>query len=175
MWSSLTRRLELSFADRLSPQLRFVCLSSIQNAANLEIIMKSSLSKLSTVAMASVFVASMSLGLPKPAYAQRDLGAAILGGIVGGIIGGSINRCHSHGGYRHCHNHRGAHNHYRNGIIYVPAPRVYVPAPVYPAPGAYSQQHYNWCFNRYRSYDQRSNTYQPYGNVPRRLCRSPWG
>ncbi|ATN33317.1 BA14K family protein [Rhizobium sp. ACO-34A] len=34
-------------------------------------------------------------------------------------------------------------------------------------------RHYEWCFNRYRSYDSYSNTFQPnYG--PRRQCLSPY-
>ncbi|SHM12873.1 BA14K family protein [Roseibium suaedae] len=33
--------------------------------------------------------------------------------------------------------------------------------------------HYRWCSNRYRSYDPRSNTFQPY-NGPRQACRSPF-
>ena len=37
----------------------------------------------------------------------------------------------------------------------------------------YSRAHYNWCAARYRSYDARTNTYQPYEG-PRRQCRSPY-
>ncbi len=119
-----------------------------------------------------------------PVQAQNNrLGAAILGGIVGGIVAGSIRRCHSHGGYRHCHYHTGVHNHYRSGIYYLPAPPrvyappppVYAPIPSYPAPAGFPSKHYKWCYNRYNSYNQPSNTFQPYGNVPRRICRSPWG
>jgi hypothetical protein len=33
--------------------------------------------------------------------------------------------------------------------------------------------HTNWCQNQYRSYDVRSNTFQPY-NGPRRECVSPY-
>ncbi|RST86640.1 BA14K family protein [Aquibium carbonis] len=33
--------------------------------------------------------------------------------------------------------------------------------------------HIAWCHSRYRSYDSRSNTFQPY-NGPRRICRSPY-
>lgn len=34
----------------------------------------------------------------------------------------------------------------------------------------YSQAHIRDCMNRYRSYRVSDNTYQPYGNVPRRQC-----
>lgn len=33
--------------------------------------------------------------------------------------------------------------------------------------------HIEWCYSRYRSYDSRSNTFQPH-NGPRRYCRSPY-
>ena len=33
--------------------------------------------------------------------------------------------------------------------------------------------HYNWCDQRYRSYDARSDTFQPY-NGPRQRCNSPY-
>lgn len=48
------------------------------------------------------------------------------------------------------------------------APR---PAPVYR--GRNAQAHVNWCAGRYRSYDYRSNTFQPY-NGPRQTCYSPY-
>jgi hypothetical protein len=51
------------------------------------------------------------------------------------------------------------------------APRVYR-APPRRAYG-FSQAHVNWCYNRYRSYDAGSNTFQPY-NGPRRACYSPY-
>ncbi|MCP4184935.1 MAG: BA14K family protein [Hyphomicrobiales bacterium] len=51
-----------------------------------------------------------------------------------------------------------------------PAPVYVRPAPVYRnLPAA----HYNWCFRKFRSYHQPSNTYQPY-NGRRRQCNSPW-
>ena len=52
-----------------------------------------------------------------------------------------------------------------------PAPRYYAPRPRYRA--ALPRAHYNWCFNRYRSYRASDNTFQPY-NGPRRRCRSPY-
>lgn len=40
-------------------------------------------------------------------------------------------------------------------------------------PGYTNPDHVDWCYSRYRSYDQRSNTFQPYRG-PRRECRSPY-
>lgn len=45
-----------------------------------------------------------------------------------------------------------------------PRPRVGVPMPV---------SHVRWCQGRYRSYDPRTNTFQPY-NGPRQVCVSPY-
>lgn len=40
-------------------------------------------------------------------------------------------------------------------------------------PGYLSPRHIRYCHNRYRSYRQYDNTFQPY-HGPRRLCRSPY-
>ncbi|RKE85880.1 BA14K family protein [Rhizobium sp. AG855] len=42
-----------------------------------------------------------------------------------------------------------------------------------PRAGNINPQHYQWCQNRYRSYDSYSNTFQPY-NGPRQQCLSPY-
>lgn len=48
------------------------------------------------------------------------------------------------------------------------------PAPARPAYRAgINPRHYEWCHARYRSYDARTNTFQPY-NGPRRACLSPY-
>ena len=58
------------------------------------------------------------------------------------------------------------------------------PVPIYkaprPIPGTVIKiyqvrpaAHVAWCAGRYRSYDVRTDTCQPY-HGPRRLCRSPW-
>lgn len=46
--------------------------------------------------------------------------------------------------------------------------------PVQYRPRGGGNAHVQWCYDRYRSYDARSNTYQPY-NGPRRQCNSPYG
>lgn len=55
-----------------------------------------------------------------------------------------------------------------------PAPVVVQPAPVVVQPRGFSQAHYQYCYSRYRSYHAASNTFQPYGNVPRQPCYSPY-
>jgi len=47
------------------------------------------------------------------------------------------------------------------------------PAPVAPRAAGLNPRHYDWCNARYRSYDSRSNTFQPY-NGPRQQCLSPY-
>ncbi|MFN3719647.1 MAG: BA14K family protein [Rhizobium rhizophilum] len=47
------------------------------------------------------------------------------------------------------------------------------PRPVAPRAAGLNPRHYDWCQARYRSYDGRSNTFQPY-NGPRQQCLSPY-
>ena len=58
------------------------------------------------------------------------------------------------------------------------------PVPIYKAPARLPRaavrtylvrpaSHAEWCAARYRSYDVRTDTYQPY-HGPRRVCRSAW-
>ena len=93
-----------------------------------------------------------------------------------------------HRGYRrgYYHGHRG-YRHKRPGYRYydgfwfplaafgagaIIGGAIAQPAPP-PRAGAINPRHYRWCADRYRSYDARSNTYQPY-NGPRRQCLSPY-
>lgn len=39
--------------------------------------------------------------------------------------------------------------------------------------GRYSDRHYRWCADRYKSYDRHSNSYWTYSGE-RRQCRSPY-
>lgn len=51
----------------------------------------------------------------------------------------------------------------------------YYDEPTYRPRRAYGgSTHVEWCYNRYRSYREWDNTYQPY-HGPRRLCYSPYG
>ena len=80
----------------------------------------------------------------------RDIGLGILGGIAAGaIIAGAANR-----------------NRYDD--------EYYDDRPVYRPRPSYRRSHVSWCFDRYRSYDQGSNTYVSYGGRVRN-CRSPYG
>lgn len=47
------------------------------------------------------------------------------------------------------------------------------PAPRAPRAAGINPRHYQWCANRYRSYDAYSNTFQPY-HGPRQRCYSPY-
>lgn len=47
------------------------------------------------------------------------------------------------------------------------------PRPVYRQRVNLSRAHVSWCYNRYRSYRDWDNTFQPY-NGPRRVCVSPY-
>jgi len=69
------------------------------------------------------------------------------------------------------------HRHYRaypREYYVYPAPRRHV---YHPAPRrAYQSDwgaHVAWCYDRWRSYSEYDNTYQPF-NGPRRECRSPF-
>jgi hypothetical protein len=54
---------------------------------------------------------------------------------------------------------------------YAPPPVSYVPAPAYAyGPAPWTPAWYSYCSHKYRSFDPRSGTFQPY-NGPRRLCR----
>ena len=78
-------------------------------------------------------------------------GAAVLGGIIGLGVGAAIAS---------------------QPRYYEPAPRYYRAAPrvVYGAPPFRSRAWYRYCEARFRSFDPRSGTYQPY-HGPRRVCR----
>ncbi len=53
------------------------------------------------------------------------------------------------------------------------APRRLAPA-VVRARAVRPSRHVEWCAMRWRSYDVRTDSYQPY-HGPRRICRSPFG
>jgi hypothetical protein len=75
-------------------------------------------------------------------------------------------------------------SHYPRHVPAYPQRLTGYPVPIYKAParlpgtvvrtrGVRSPSHEEWCAARYRSYDVRTDTYQPY-HGPRRSCRSPW-
>ncbi len=97
------------------------------------------------------------------------LAAGIAGGlIVGGAIahsGRRVSTRHCHRGYCHRHFNRSRHSHRRSVIVPVP---VLVAPPVYRG----GNSHVRYCFNRYRSYRQYDNSYNPGRGRRRRQCRS---
>ena len=107
---------------------------------------------------------------------RHGVAAGVAAGIIGGaIIGGAIansnrrrsNR-HCHRGYCHRHNYEYS-DHRHRPVVYDPPPRRRAPPR-----REYGDRHEDWCYDRYRSYRARDNTYQPYRGG-RRYCRSPYG
>jgi len=84
-----------------------------------------------------------------------DGGAAILGLGLGLGLGSIYNNGYYNNGY------------YNGGYYVQPAPRRYYRAQ------RLSSAHVQWCYDRYRSYRVRDNTFQPY-NGPRQQCWSPY-
>jgi len=120
--------------------------------------MKKLIAKTSLTALALAMAVPMYISAPEIAVAQsRD---AFVGGLVGGVIGGAI------GSSRR--------RHYREpDVVYVqPRRRVIVEEPVVRRRGG-TRAHIDWCLNRYRSYDVRSDTYVSYGGRVR-PCLSPF-
>lgn len=107
----------------------------------------------------------------------KFLGAMAVTAIIIGAVRAGQNHCHP--GYG-CHSHLAAgpyHYHDAYGRIVYDRPVVVAPPPPPPPRvygGGYPQAHYQWCANKYRTYDPGSNTYQPFGPYPRRACRSPY-
>ena len=87
--------------------------------------------------------------------AQAGSRDAFVGGLVGGVVGGVIGSSHR--------------RHSRPDVVYVEPRRVYR-EPVYVDRG---NAHVNWCYNRYRSYRARTNTYISYGGRAKH-CFSPY-
>ena len=116
-------------------------------------------------ALASV-IAIGAMANPAPAEAGRGgraVAAGVLGFAAGAIIAGSAAR--RHGPY------------YYDDRYYGPPPRRVYRQRYAPAPYAYSYapepwtpEWYDYCHSKYRSFDARSGTYQPY-HGPRRFCR----
>jgi hypothetical protein len=85
-----------------------------------------------------------------------DSGAAAVLGLGLGLGLGSIyNNGYYNNGY------------YNDGYYVQPAPRRYYRTQ------RLSSAHVQWCYDRYRSYRARDNTFQPYGG-PRQQCWSPY-
>src|SRR5690606_22374095 len=99
-------------------------------------------------------------------------------------------RHHRRGSYHGQRGHRPKrpHHRYHNGCWYPLAafgagaliggamasqPRYVEPAPRRVYSNGINPRHYDWCHARYRSYDARSNTFQPY-HGPRKTCYSPY-
>jgi hypothetical protein len=121
--------------------------------------MKAIIKKSAVIAMAI----GIAIPVSTPAFSQsRD---AIAGGIVGGIIGGAIGSA-------------ARRRHREPDVVYVePRPvyrePVYVERRVITRPAYSGNAHVNWCYRKYRSYQESSNTYVTYGGRVRQ-CYSPY-
>ncbi len=136
---------------------------------------------LRTIALA----AAVSLGamtLSQPAQAGRKTAAIIAGIAVGAIVASALAENHRH---RHHHYDHGYRKRRYKSYYYAPPPPppppVYYYKPVRPhyapppavyqyAPQPWTPEWYAYCSQRYRSFDPRSGTFQPYRG-PRRLCQ----
>lgn len=120
--------------------------------------MKKFIAKTSLTALALAMAVPMYISAPEIAVAQsRD---AFVGGLVGGVIGGAIGSSRRRSR--------------EPDVVYVqPRRRVIVEEPVVVRRRGGTRAHIDWCLNRYRSYDVRSDTYVSYsGRV--RPCLSPF-
>ncbi|MBO6813443.1 MAG: BA14K family protein [Rhizobiaceae bacterium] len=111
---------------------------------------------ITTLAIATIATAA-SFAAPQNAHAgSKAFWRGAAAGAVAGVVTGAI-----------------INNNRRHRRVYVErrhAPRtVYVQREVVHTGSA----HVDWCLSRYRSYDVRSDTYQPYSG-PRRYCNSPY-
>ncbi len=104
-------------------------------------------------ALALTMAIPMTTSTITPANAgSRD---AFVGGLVGGVVGGVI----------------GSSRRRSPDVVYVePRPVYREPVVIHRSAG---NAHINWCYNRYRSYDSRSDTYVSYSGR-RKYCNSPY-
>ncbi len=125
-----------------------------------------------SVALSSV--ATAEAHYKKGRYHKHSRGVGVAAGVIGGlIIGGAIANANRRSNYRHCHFdycHRHAarySDHAHERTVYEPPRRRR------PRRRRASSAHVDWCFDRYRSYREWDNTFQPY-NGGRRRCLSPY-
>jgi hypothetical protein len=127
-------------------------------------------------ACALVLTIASAAGGYNQAHAQKNFFRGLVGGLIAGAVIGSIVRAgqnHCHGQVCHSHGYaRAYHYHDAYGNILYQGPQYQSPAPQYAE--QYPEAHYDWCFDRYRSYDLPTNSFQPFGNRPRQPCISPY-
>lgn len=106
------------------------------------------------------------LAMSEPAEARSRAPAIIAGVVIGGAIAGAIASERRHR----------RHYYAPKARYYAPQP-YYAPRPYYAPPQRYSYrpepwspEWYDYCSAKYRSFDPRSGTFQPYRG-PRRFCQ----
>lgn len=113
--------------------------------------MNTILKKTSLAALALAMAVPVAAVAPAPAQAND----AFVGGLVGGVIGGAI----------------GSSRRNDRDVVIVDRRRPVYRERVYVRPAG--NAHVNWCYNRYRSYNARTDTYVSYGGRVR-YCNSPY-
>lgn len=107
--------------------------------------------KYAVAALALAMAVPVAVSAPAPAKAND----AFVGGLVGGVIGGAI----------------GSSRRRDRDVVIVDRRRPVYEERVIVRPAG--NAHVNWCYNRYRSYDARTDTYVSYGGRVR-YCNSPY-
>lgn len=114
-----------------------------------------------TAVAAALLVGALAVSPPAEA---RSRAPAIIAGIAAGAIIAGIATSH----------HRRHYYEPPRAYYYAPPPhRYYAPPVAYThsyAPAPWTEEWYAYCGHKYRSFDPRSGTFQPY-HGPRRLCR----
>ncbi len=136
--------------------------------------MKTKLKRLAALALASAVVLTSFV----PSQAAMPLPAPVVSG-TSDVVHVDRKRpgyYRGHRGYRH---HRPGYR-YHNGYwfplaAFATGAIIGGAIATQPAPrrAGINPKHYQWCANRYRSYDSYSNTFQPY-HGPRQRCYSPY-
>lgn len=137
--------------------------------------MKTKLKRLAALALASAVVLTSFV----PSQAAMPLPAPVVSGTSDLTHVDNRKRPYYYRGHRGYRHHRPGYR-YHNGYwfplaAFATGAIIGGAIATQPAPrrAGINPKHYQWCANRYRSYDSYSNTFQPY-HGPRQRCYSPY-